>query len=163
MTYFHNRLHDLITTAATGTTYANVDEATTQGVESFFSYRPWKALTLRVDYTYTEATDDVLQQELLRRPKNKASLTADWQASSTLSFDATVLYVGTWIDGNRDFSIPRLTAPGYTTANIAASYDLTRQIKLLARIQNLLDRRYEDPAGFLQPNFGVFAGVRVTL
>jgi vitamin B12 transporter len=163
VTYFHNRLHDLITTAASGTTYANVDEATTQGVESFLSYRPWTALTLRVDYTYTEATDDVLQQELLRRPKNKASLNADWKASSAFSFNATLLYVGTWIDGNRDFSIPRLRAPGYTTASIAGSYDLTPQFKLLARIQNLLDRHYEDPVGFLQPSFGVFAGVRATL
>jgi vitamin B12 transporter len=160
-TYFHIKLHDLID--ATLTSYANVDEATTQGVESFIAYRPWNALSVRLDYTYTQATDDVLQQELLRRPKNKASLNADWKATTAFSFDATVLYVGTRIDGNRDFSIPRLVAPAYLTANIAGNYDLTQRINLFARIDNLLDRHYENPVGFLQPGLGLYAGVKVAL
>jgi vitamin B12 transporter len=162
-TYFHIKLHDLINTDVTGSTYANVDQATTLGVESFISYRPIASLMLRADYTYTEATDDVLQEELLRRPKNKATLAASWQATSALSFHADLLYVGTWIDANRDFSIPRLEAPGYFTVNIAGSYDLTRQLALFARIDNLLDRHYEEPVGFLQPSFGLFAGVKATL
>ena len=39
-TWYHNRIHDLITTDVTGTTYANVGLATTQGIESFLSYQP---------------------------------------------------------------------------------------------------------------------------
>ena len=87
----------------------------TQGVESFVAYQPLKSVTLRLDYTYTEATDEILHEELLRRPKHKASLNGNWQATQRLSFNATVLTVSSWIDGNRDFTIPRLTAPGYTT------------------------------------------------
>jgi vitamin B12 transporter len=30
-----------------------------------------------------------------------------------------------------------------------------------ARINNLFNRHYENPIGFLQPGFGIFAGVRV--
>jgi vitamin B12 transporter len=30
-----------------------------------------------------------------------------------------------------------------------------------ARIDNLLDRRYKNPIGFLRPGLGVFAGVRI--
>jgi vitamin B12 transporter len=162
-TYFHIKLHDLIDTAPDGMTYANIDQATSLGVESFLSYRPWSALTLRLDYTYDAATDDLLHEELLRRPKNKSTLNARWQASSALSFNTDVLYVGNWIDGNRDFTIPRLNAPGYLTLNIAGSYDLTSQIALTARIDNLLDRHYEEPIGFLQPSIGLFAGVKARL
>ena len=54
----------------------------------------------------------ILHQELLRRPKHKATVSANWQASDALSVNASVLYVGSWVDGNRDFSIPRLRAPG---------------------------------------------------
>jgi len=163
VTYYHNRIHDLITTDVTGTTYANIGEATTEGVESFISWQPAKELMLRVDYTYTEATDDVLQQELLRRPKNKGTVLAQWQATRAWQLSLDVLSVGTWVDGNRDFSIPRLDTPGYTTVNFATSYDLTPHLTMFARINNLFDRHYENPVGFLQPSIGAYAGLRVTL
>src|SRR5207253_10106349 len=86
-TYYHHRIRDLITTDVTGTTWANVGRATTDGVESFIACQPARQLTLRLDYTYTEATDDVLQQELLRRPRHKGTLNADWQLTQALRLD----------------------------------------------------------------------------
>jgi len=162
-TYFHNRIRDLIDANLAGTTYVNIGLATTQGVESFVAYKAGKVLTVRVDYTYTEATDDVLHQELVRRPKHKASVNASWQASDALLIDASVLTLSSWVDGNRDFSISALRAPGYTVANLAASYELTRQLSVFGRIDNLLDRRYEDPFGFLKPSRGVFAGLKTKI
>jgi vitamin B12 transporter len=161
VTWYYNRIRDLITTDVTGTTYANIGRATTEGIESFIVYTPLKALTLRLDYTFTEASDDVLRQELLRRPKHKANFDATWQATGAWRWNLDVLWVGTWVDGNRDFSIPRLDAPGYTTVNLATTYDLTQHLALFGRIDNLFDRHYENPVGFLQPGIGVFAGVRV--
>jgi vitamin B12 transporter len=163
VTYYYNRIHDLVTTDVTGTTYANIGEATTDGIESFIAWQPLKELTLRLDYTYTEATDEVLHQELLRRPKHKGTLLAHWQATSAWQLSVDVLAVGAWVDGNRDFSIPRLDAPGYTTVNFATSYELNPHFALFGRINNLLDRHYQNPVGFLQPGIGAYAGVRVTL
>jgi vitamin B12 transporter len=162
-TYFYNRIRDLITSNVTDTSYANIGKATTEGVESFVSYQPIKQLVLRVDYTFTEASDDILHQELVRRPKNKGSFNAEWHATDALLFDVDVLSVGTWVDGNRDFSIPRLDAPPYTTVNIATSYDLNARVVLFARIDNLLDRHYQNPVGFLQPSIGAFAGIKLKL
>ena len=71
-----------------------------------------------------------------------------------------MLSVGPWIDGNRQFTISRLTAPGHTTVDLAAGYDVTPQVTVYGRITNLADTRYEDPTGFLRPSRGVFAGVR---
>ena len=162
-TWFYNRIRDLIATDVTGTTYANVGRASTDGVEGFAAYQPVKQLTLRLDYTYTEATDDVLHEELLRRPKHKGNLNATWQATHALLLNASVLTVSAWVDGNRDFSIPRLDAPGYTTVNLAASFDLSQQFAVFGRIDNLFDRHYQNPVGFLQPGIGVFAGIRAKL
>ena len=50
-------------------------------------------------------------------------------------------------------------APG-ETVNLAANLALTSHWTVFARIDNLFDRRYENPVGFLQPALGVFAGVR---
>ena len=163
VTYFRNNIRNLITDNADFTSYANVGRAMTQGAESFVAYQPIQSLTLRLDYTYTEATDEILHEELLRRPKHKATLNGNWQATRRLSFNATILAVSSWIDGNRDFSIPRLNAPGYTTVNLAASFDINSKLAVFARIDNLFDRHYENPVGFLQPALGAFAGVKVKL
>jgi vitamin B12 transporter len=87
-------------------------------------------------------------------------VTAGWRATAKLSISPSVLYVGAWTDGNRDFSIPRLTAGGYTIANVAASYDLTDRVSIFGRVENMFGRQYEAPVGFLQPARGVYAGAK---
>ena len=162
-TYFRNIISNLISNNADFTTYANIGRARTDGVESFLAYQPLKTLTLRLDYTFTEAVDEVLDQDLLRRPKHKASLNVGWQATSRLSLHTTVLTVGDWADGNRNFSIPRLRAPGYTTADVAANFDINSKLAIFGRIDNLLNRRYQNPTGFMHPGLGAYAGVKVSL
>jgi len=160
-TYFHNSIKNLIADNASFTSTTNIGRATTYGFENFVSYKPWNILTLRADYTFTIAEDDIAHQELLRRPKNKASLNATWQATDKLSLTGAVLYTGAAIDGNRDFSIARMKEGSFTTANIAAEYALTDNITPYARVTNLLDRRYEQPIGFDQEGIGAFAGIKV--
>ncbi len=162
-TYFYNRIRNLITSDETGTTYANVGRSHTQGVESFISYSPDRSITLRADYTYTRAIDDGTDQELLRRPKNKVGMNGAWQATRALTLSATVLSVSSWVDGNRDFSIPRLSAAGYTVVNLASSFQVDSHLTVFARVDNLFDRHYQDPVGFLRPSIGAFAGVRAAL
>jgi vitamin B12 transporter len=163
-TYFHNNIHNLIeivTNAAFVGTYENIDEATTEGVESFVSAKPWEALTLRADYTYTHAEDDTLQEELIRRPKNKASVSGIWQVTSAAQLTATVIYVGPWVDNNRDFTnLTPVPVPGYVLVNLTGSYDLGHGLTAFARIDNALNVQYQDPLGFQRPGLGVFGGLR---
>jgi vitamin B12 transporter len=160
VTYYRNNIKNLITDNAAFTSYANVGRAVTDGVESFVAYQPMQALEVRADYTFTQAYDDILHEVLLRRPKHKASVTAGWRPTAKLSVSPSVLYVGSWIDGNRDFSIPRLTAGGHTIADVAANYDLTDRLSIFGRVDNLFGRHYEEPVGFLQPGRGAYAGVK---
>jgi vitamin B12 transporter len=160
-TWFHNDIDNLIALSDSGTTNVNIGQAETYGVESFVAYRPWETVNLRADYTYTVAEDAALDRLLLRRPRHKASLSGEWQVTKAFNLSATVLYVGSRIDGNRDFSVPRLEADSYTTVNLAGSYAISETVTAFARIENLFDERYQDPTGFLRPGFGVFAGLRV--
>ena len=161
-TYFHNDIANLIegTTDPTTfvSTYVNVGQATTQGVETFAAFALSSRLNLRADYTYTEARDDLTGLELLRRPKNKASVTALWKATDRLTVTAQVLYVGSWLDYNRP-GTAELMAPGYTLVNLAANYAVTDRVGVFARINNLLNQQYEDPLGFLRPGLGIFGGI----
>jgi vitamin B12 transporter len=162
-TYFHNKIKNLIDFNDTFTSLINIGQATTYGVESFVSYKPWDVLSLRADYTYTMARNDVTNVALTRRPKQKASLNTTWQATEQTSLSATVLYTGPWIDANRSGTTAGLVASRYTIVNVAGSYDLGHGVTAFARINNLTDRHYQDPIGFLHQGLGVFGGVRVEL
>ena len=164
VTWFHNDVKNLITSGpAPAFLNINIGRARTQGVESFVEWKALEALSFRGDYTYTDAIDGGTKRALLRRPRHKASLNADWQATDDLSLDATLLYVGPQIDGNRDFSIPRLKMPDVTTLDLAASYRLTQTWSVFGRLENAFDTTYQSPDGFLRPGIGAYAGLKVNL
>ena len=165
VTWYHNDIRDLIDSVFDPVTFistlGNVDRAVTYGVESFATVQLTERLDLRADYTWTIAKDVEAGLELVRRPKNKASGTATWRATDRLTLSAAALYVGSWVDANRSFSIARLNADPFATFNLAAEYRATVNTVIYGRIDNLFDRRYEDPVGFLQPGIGAFVGVRL--
>ncbi len=160
VTYFHNNIKNLIDDNADFTSLTNVGRAVTRRRRKLrvVSTAAVAQLAPRLHLPAGHRRDS--HEELLRRPKHKGDLNAAWQATSRLHLNATLLSVSSWIDGNRDFSIPRLTAPGYTTVDCAASYDLTGHWAVFGRISNLFNRHYQNPDGFLQPTFGAFAGVK---
>jgi vitamin B12 transporter len=164
-TYYHNDITNLIEgtpfiPAIMAFSNANIGSATTRGVESFVSLAITREFGIRGDYTRTIAIDDDTGLELLRRPKNKASLTATYAPADPWTLSATLLRVGDWVDFDR-FGSTTLTAPGYTVVNLAGSYKVTDNASLFGRIDNAFDRHYEDPTGFLRPGIGFFAGVKL--
>jgi vitamin B12 transporter len=181
-TYFRNDITNLISTVLVSTTpfvesLANISAASTFGFENFAAWQVNRYLNLRADYTYTVAKADSSNtcpnafgeiappcsgQQLLRRPKNKASLTANWLAMDRLSISSTLLYVGPWWDLARQEPNPYVKAPGFMTVNLAANYALRDDVTLFARIDNLFNKQYEDPLGFLRPGLGIYGGVRFT-
>ena len=64
-------------------------------------------LSLRADYTYTDAIDAATKLALARRPRNRLSLTGDWQALPDLDLDATLLVTGPQCDIGRESGITR--------------------------------------------------------
>ena len=167
-TYFRNDIKNLIDDNITFSSYTNVDKAKTEGVEAFIAYQPIQSVNLRADYTYTEAigtqpNNGIFDQELQRRPRNKLSLDVKWQATEKLSFDADVLHVSSWIDGNRQFTITDLKAPGWTTADVAVNYAINDMFTVYGRVSNLFDEHYQDPFGFLRPGRGFYAGIKAKI
>jgi vitamin B12 transporter len=164
-TYFHNNITNLIQSAFDPVTFTstlvNVGRATTEGTETFVAANITDRLRVRADYTFTRTRDEVTLLELLRRPKEKWSANIIWKPIDPLTLSATVLHTGSFVDVSRDFSIPRLLAPGFTVVHIAAEYVITDQIKVFGRVDNLFNVHYQNPTGFLQPGLGVFGGVRV--
>jgi vitamin B12 transporter len=99
--------------------------------------------------------------QLLRRPKEKWSATAAWLPIDPLTLSATVLNVSDWLDVTRDGSASGIVAPGHTIVNLRGDYAISDQVKVFARVDNLFNRHYHNPTGFLAPRLGVFGGIRI--
>ncbi len=164
-TFFHNDLTNLINVffdpLRLRSTLINIDKARTEGVEAFASVIVTEHLRLRADYTYTNAVNAKTDEELLRRPRNKASVTAIWNPIERLTLSTTVLLVGEWADVDRA-TFDRVTQPGFVVVNVAGNYAVNDNVTAFARIDNLFDERYQDPNGFLRPGIGIFGGIRLT-
>jgi vitamin B12 transporter len=170
MTYFHNDIKGLIQSCSLGvgftTTLCNIGLATTYGNESFAAWKVNDRLTLRFDYTYTTARDDIAQLLLLRRPRNKETYQIIWKPIDQLTLSANILHEGTWADINRTGTVPNALEPigpvggPYTTVNLAANYTVSDRATVFGRVDNLFNADYQDPIGFLRPGRGIFGGLR---
>jgi vitamin B12 transporter len=164
-TWFDTEIEDAISIVFTGggnSTAVNIDEFDTKGLETFVEFNPVAELTTRIDYTLTILNADSFTTTMIRRPRHRVGLTTSWEflPGTVLSANAE------WIDIHRD--IPRdsfgfYLDPGpYTLVNVAASHRLTESVKLTARVNNLLDTRYEPANGFEAPGIEALAGVTFT-
>jgi vitamin B12 transporter len=164
-TYFENEFKNLINSVATGpftSTLENVGRARTYGAETFLDIAATDTLSFKLTYTNTATKDEDKRQELLRRPRHKATGLVEWRPLERLTLSGTVIYIGPQVDANRDFSIPRLRTDPYAIVNLAATYKVTDYLDVFARVDNVFDKRVQDPTGFLRPGLSAYGGVRLT-
>jgi len=163
-TYFHNDITNLINGTYDPVTFLssvdNIGRVTTKGIEVFASADVTDNLRLRADYTYLEAFDETTGEELKRRPRHKATLSAGWKPSDPLLLTASVSYFSTALDYDRP-TFAAVTVADYALVNLAADFAVNANVSLFGRIDNLLDKKYENPAGFEGNGLGAFAGVKL--
>ena len=163
ITYFYNAFKDLIDFDPVTYTYLNIAEATTTGIEIYSYFVPSGSFTGRVWYTFTDAKDDTAGERLLRRPRHKFGISANYNYREKLNITPSVIYVGERED--MDYSIypvARTTLRSYVLANLAASYDFVRYFQGYVKIDNLFDQQYEEVFGYGARGIGVYAGVTIS-
>jgi vitamin B12 transporter len=158
-TYFQNNFEDLILYDFIQG-YININQADTKGFEIFMSAGPLKNLTINGSYTYTDAKDKETGEQLLRRPKHKANLTFNLRLFKKTNVNLFIIHVGKRLDL---FPYPTITeAPAYTLFNLAVSYQLSKNIEVFGRIDNLFDREYEAVLGYGTPGRSAYIGIKAT-
>jgi vitamin B12 transporter len=160
LTYFHNDITNLIDYNTSYTSLVNIGKAKTYGVEAFASFEITGNLRTRFDYTHTIAKDEITGMDLLRRPRDKYSASAVWRPTDRLTITPTLLYLGTWLDIDRSTFVYR-DGGDVAVVNLAADYVLNEHVTLFGRVDNLFNKQYEDPLGWLQPGLAVYGGVKL--
>lgn len=138
LTLFVTQFSDLIVAVGSppNINYSNVAKSTTQGIEGAYSWGFTSNQQVSVLATYQEPWDQTNRRWLYRRPLLSGSVRyiyteSNWQAQ------AEIVGVGARGDVGGE-------APGFASANLAATYDISEMYGVYARIDNLTDNRYQD-------------------
>jgi outer membrane cobalamin receptor len=159
----------------------NISNARSRGVELAGTARgrlhAGVPIDLRVRATYTRLDTEILAvdrarlapppfevgQPLLRRPRHQFSTTLLVSAGRASAFlhgggRSRVLDVEPTLG---TFYPEFFEAPGYHVWTLGGAFRLHRALELFARVENLLDRSYEEAFGYPAPSRGAFAGLRI--
>jgi vitamin B12 transporter len=159
-TYFHQRFRDLIqySFAPLGpdsVNYANVADATAQGLELGVQGALGLGVSLDATYTYLDPRDATTNLRLLRRPSHTGSLGLSYSAGGRGTVSLGAVFTGDRDDLDyRNVPEPRVTLPPHTRVDASGTYELARPhgtwpgVALMARLENLLDASYQDIKNF---------------
>jgi vitamin B12 transporter len=186
LTYFESYFTDLITFVPRAfpqlSGFENIGSVRIAGIESAIKVNPAPGFTVGLVYTnlFTRVPNDgdvnsVFFQNgksLLRRPRNTFSMVVNFNRDR-LNLNLTGVYSG-WRDDSRfTFEAPftvnasRVNTTDYFILNFTGTYDVVRNwgyvntVQLWARLNNILDKRYQEVYGYSSPGFCMLGGVRV--
>jgi len=191
-TYFHSRLLNEIDVAGTQdaqgnfvqTAFNNPVRSLQRGVETYLQVGigEWR---LDASYTYLHAPQSIsalalssaagggldqlpvpIVTQAVRRAKNIASLNITYAPKSLpLATTLTVRYNGRQEDYafNAFFNRVLLDEKAFTLVNLNAAYDLNAHVQLFGRVENLLDRNYQEVFSYQTPGRAAYGGVRLKI
>jgi len=159
VTYFQNRITNLIVFDAVTFQPVNVGEASIKGVELGYDGSLF-GLELRARLTLQDPFNDTTDKRLPRRAKifGNAGITREF---GPLRIGAEAAGAGERFDSVDES--PGSEMDGYVILNLLATYSVSRNWTVDLRWNNILDERYELARGYNTPRSNVFLSVRYAL
>ncbi len=134
-----------------------------RGVEISGTWTPVEWLSLSGAYTYIDSKDPDGRAEI-RRPRHAARL------DGTVRFDegrgrltTSVVYNGETPDDWFTVPTTRVMLDDYFLVDAVLAYQLTPEMEVYGRVENLFDESYENVFSFQSPGFAAYAGLKVKL
>ena len=151
VTYFDNQFTDLI---GNNSSYVrtNIAKAQNKGVELIYIGK-FASSTINAGITSQDPLNSITQKQLDRRAKILANFGLN-QDLGAWSVGAQTRY-----SSERPDAAQTKTLGAYFVSDLAASYQWSRDLKLIGRINNVFDRKFETAYGYNQVRRGVFAGL----
>jgi len=165
LVYFHNTIRSLIDFDSQTFLYNNINRARIQGVESSLGFEVTEDLSVFLDGSYTRPKDRETGLDLLRRARTHGALRAVWVGlDDQLSLQPRVSFVGSRDDNDfSQFPAERVSLGSHAIVDFLADYELSDQVALYARVENLFDKHYQEVLGFGTPGVAGYGGIRVKL
>ena len=179
VTYFLNRFEDQIVVLGGSLrnlstfTSDNLANSRAQGVEVSFRIQPIRSLELSGEYTRVNSAILALDrstvaqspfrvgQPLIRRPRNSAGYNVTWW-HRRLMLNLNGYVRGSVLDVEPNFGAFEglFRNKGYVLASAGFAYQLPAGVEIYGRLNNFLNRRYEESFGFPALHLNFLAGVK---
>ncbi len=156
VTWFRTDFTDLIASTPDFRSEENIQRARTNGLEFSEQTNLTPAYSLRVSYTYLEASNLSQGTRLLRRPRHDFAADGWHDFGHGFSAGVGVTFVADRKDVNaRTFAT--IEGEDYTVARVYAAWKATSRLTLKVRVENALDEKYEEVNGYPALGAGVYA------
>lgn len=156
VTIHYTRYEDLIDFDAGLERYGNIAEAETYGIENAMLFELSEQWRVEGTYSWLRAEDRRTGAVLPRRPKHAGSLELVREWLNGAQTGGVLRMVSRQLDSN--FS-PDYNA-GYAVVDVYGSYPVAESWELYGRIDNLLDRDYQEALHFNAAGISAYGGVR---
>jgi len=154
LTYFDTTFEDLIDWS--GFTTANVGTARSKGLETSLDLNQ-EGYSSRLSFSYLEAENSSTSERLLRRPRIMGNLVVQHANNErTLGIGLKLINDVMDIDGA---TFSTITGDDYAIMRLFGDYQITETIKLVGRIENLMDENYEEVDGYPALGRAIHAGL----
>lgn len=152
--YFDTTFEDLIEWS--GFTTANIGSARSKGFETSLDANQGNYAT-RLSFSYLDAINSSTKHRLLRRPRILGHLVVQHaNGEHTLGIGLKFVHDVRDIDGA---TFSTITGDDYAIMRLFGDYHITEAIKLVGRIENLMNENYEEVDGYPALGRAVYAGL----
>jgi vitamin B12 transporter len=164
VTYFSDTTKDAITFVETfvpeyNARYENVDEVRRKGVELVFGGEITSDLSYRLTGTYVDARNETTNERLSRVPRLAGAFNVTWAPLGGSSIYAELV-----AQGDQDNStFDDLTVAGFGVLNLGGEWQAGKNWSLFGRVENLLDKEYQEVLFYGTPDRSYYAGFRVSM
>jgi vitamin B12 transporter len=160
VTYFDNKLKDMIDFDSTTYKYNNLSgETKLKGTELSYEDTIEAAnISYNLNYTYLK-TEDKDGKELPRRAKESANLVVDYYGLANTHIGTQISYIGEKED-LVGFPAKSVTLDSYTLVDMIVDYDMNQNLNIYAKIDNILDEEYQEITGYGTSGIAYYLGFR---
>lgn len=148
--HFNTKIVNLIEAPAPRFLANNVGKASIEGTELSYTgqFSNWD---LRGSLTLQDPINDATGGQLVRRAREMGAIAANTRVAGW-NLGGEVAFTGT----RPENAAGTIKLASYSTVNLTARHDLSKQVYLAGRLVNLFNEQYQTAFGYNQPSRGLF-------
>jgi len=159
LTYFASHVKEMIDYDFTLSKYNNIEGTSTlKGFEAGYKNELFADTLVSLGYTRLSAKNQ-RGEVLRRRPSENLKFGIDYYGFTKLHMGLNGEYVGSRYDSDNQLGAQ---TGRYTVANAVANYDLTKNIKIYGKIDNITDKYYQSVNNYATSPRAYYAGMEIS-
>jgi vitamin B12 transporter len=159
ITYFENKITDMIDFDTSTYTYGNIEGTSTlKGYELAYKKDIIEDTILNLNYTHLSAKDSD-GEDLARRAKNQVGFGVDYYGISKFHFNVNGQYIG---DRYNSDNKTGAETGNYTVWNSVVNYEINKTFSTYLKVNNLFDKYYQTVDGYATAERSAYVGLKAS-